>query len=702
MNLEAGIWKCVDGVWTVHKRYKSVDWGEINWNQEGQTGCPYCIQELGGDTSQDNFTVYGLSEEGLANGGHCWSCDTTIVSAEKAIEDLENKSSTDGKVTSNSLTKKSVKDFNGIKEESKVSFASSKVSKDQQKLNDKRLTEEQIAKIHSETSDTLKIGYRGLDKEVCSELGVRWSYCSSTGKVSEMLVPAYVVEDGEPVITGYKVRKIRDNQGNPTKDFYMKGYVGRNNILFGESKAIADTLIICEGEIDLISVKQMLAPLEAKYKRNINIVSSMLGASSTVEALKNSIDFVNKHKKIVLCLDSDDAGKEATKKCLDFLPKDKLFTANLRYKDPNDYLKNKDTESLAQDVYWNCSPAEDDCIKGSGILLEAMVEAANEGGVELPFFMSDLKPYLPYFPYDSITLICGSTSIGKTTLLREIILNTVMTSKEMVAVISMEASEQKFAQNLGSRILGTHLNKLSAEEQKRVITENQDKLTDVLYNEDGSSRFLFHDGDFEDINEAIKVINRMVKVKNVRCLILDPIQNLIGSLSNEDQRAFMLFCEKLKKSHNVLFLFGTHFRKVNQMNKSGSDGAVLKEDDVEGSGSITKSASTIIILSRNKNSECRIEKNTTYISLPKNREFSDTGELLAKAYYRASCSRLYPFSFAEQHNFFQDDKFGDIIPEDMGWGVGDDFNMDEMVDNSDVGKFVEEVVSEEDEESLPF
>lgn len=65
----------------------------------------------------------------------------------------------------------------------------------------------------------------------------------------------------------------------------MKGYVGRNNILFGESKAIADTLIICEGEIDLISVKQMLAPLEAKYKRNINIVSSMLGASSTVEAL---------------------------------------------------------------------------------------------------------------------------------------------------------------------------------------------------------------------------------------------------------------------------------------------------------------------------------------------------------------------------------------------------------------------------------
>lgn len=694
------IWEEVDGDWKVLKRYKSVDWSEIAWSVEGHIGCPYCTQELGGDNSQDNFMVYGLDENGLPRGGFCFSCNTTIVSVEKAMYDEENKSSTNGKIVPserNLLTKKS--NINSIKEESKVSFASNKLSKDQQKLNDKRLSEEQITKIHSETSDTLKVGFRGLDKDVCFELGVRWSYCPSSGKVSEMLVPAYIVEDGEQVLTGYKVRKVRDRDGEPTKDFYMKGYVGKNNILFGETKAIADTLIICEGEIDLISVKQMLAPLEAKYKRNINVVSSMLGASSTVDALKNSIDFVNKHKKIVLCLDSDDAGKEATNKCLDFLPKDKLFTANLRYKDPNEYLKNKDTESLPQDVYWNCSPAEEDCIKGSGILLEAMVEAADEGGVELPFFMSDLKPYLPYFPYDSITLVCGSTSIGKTTLLREIILNTVMTSKEMVAVISMEASEQKFAQNLGSRILGVHLNKLSAEEQKQVILDNQDKLTEVLYNEDGSSRFLFHDGDFEDVNEAIRVINRMVKVKNVRCIILDPIQNLIGSLSNEDQRAFMLFCEKLKKSHNVLFLFGTHFRKVSQMNKSGSDGAVLKEDDVEGSGSITKSASTIIILSRNKNSDCRIEKNTTYISLPKNREFSDTGELLAKAYYRASCSRLYPFSFAEQHNFFQDDKFGDIIPDDIGWGVGEDFSMDDIVDNSEISKVLEDV---ENEDNLPF
>ena len=105
MNIEAGIWKCEDGVWSIYKMYKGVDWSGIDWSEEAQVGCPYCMQELGGDTSQDNFTVYGLNDEGMANGGHCWSCNTTIVSCAKAIEDEQNKSSTDGKIQANSLSR---------------------------------------------------------------------------------------------------------------------------------------------------------------------------------------------------------------------------------------------------------------------------------------------------------------------------------------------------------------------------------------------------------------------------------------------------------------------------------------------------------------------------------------------------------------------------------------------------------------------
>ena len=142
-------------MWSIHKRYKSVDWSGIDWSVEGHVGCPYCTQELGGDNSQDNFMVYGLDENGLPRGGFCFSCNTTVVSVEKALEDEQNKSSTSGKVaSSNLLSKKSnIKEF---KEESKVSFSANKLSKDQQKLNDKRLSQEHIDKIHSETSDTFE------------------------------------------------------------------------------------------------------------------------------------------------------------------------------------------------------------------------------------------------------------------------------------------------------------------------------------------------------------------------------------------------------------------------------------------------------------------------------------------------------------------------------------------------------------------
>ena len=105
MNLEAGIWKCEDGVWSVYKRFKGCDWQSVDFSYEHKTQC-VCCAEAGLDESADNLHVYGLDENDLPKGAFCFACSTTIVSVEKAVEDEQNKSSTDDKVTSNSLTKK--------------------------------------------------------------------------------------------------------------------------------------------------------------------------------------------------------------------------------------------------------------------------------------------------------------------------------------------------------------------------------------------------------------------------------------------------------------------------------------------------------------------------------------------------------------------------------------------------------------------
>ena len=231
--------------------YKGESWKDIDFSYEHKTACPVCRSQ-NNDESGDNLHVYGNGEDGLSNGAFCFCCSTTIVSVEKALEDEQNKSTTDGKVSSTSLTKKS-----SIKEESKVSFASSKVSKDQQKLNDKRLTKEQIAKIHAETSDTLKVNFRGLDKDVCKSLDVRWKYDDKSGKVTEMWCPTHIIEDAQKVLVGYHIRIVRDRQGNLTKDFRVEGYNGKLCCFFGQQMNVKETLVIVGGQIDVISAIQM-------------------------------------------------------------------------------------------------------------------------------------------------------------------------------------------------------------------------------------------------------------------------------------------------------------------------------------------------------------------------------------------------------------------------------------------------------------
>lgn len=460
---------------------------------------------------------------------------------------------------------------------------------------------------------------------------------------------------------------------------------------------------IC-GNCDLISAKQMLQRVEKKYNRQINVVSSLLGEDSTAEMLKANIDWVEKHKKIVLALDNDDAGLASIQKCIDILPKDKLFTANLRHKDPNEYIKQNDIESFLQDAYWNVSPVEDYGIIGSGDLFEYGIEAASDEGIPVPFHMYDLKPYVPMFMYDSITLLVGSTSIGKTANLDSTTESIVMSSKGNVGILSLEASRKKFAQKTASRIIGTPLNRLSKEEQIELQMKYKDKIMKYYLNEQGEHRFYFADSDFDTIEEAEKCIIRLIKINGCKVIVLDPLQNIIGNKTNEEQRSFMLFLEKIKKRYGVLILIGTHTRKATSGEKSGSDGGVQKEDSIEGSGSISKSASLIITLSRNKNAEDWIERNTTYYSVPKNRDFELTGELVARSFYRSSCSRLYPYSYAEERNFFRDDKFGDIIEDDEGFFFSSD-DFEALKDHSEVKEIINDMKKSEsndtEEDELP-
>lgn len=630
------------------KTWNGFDVSHIDFeNGEGKTFCPKCRSE-GKDKHGDNLYVY--SNFGGANcfgsGASGSGCGFNIPSRDTLEQSKEN-----------SRKPKAVLSEKDIK-----------------KLFEKRLSEASYKKVvDEETSPKLMSPYRGLDPAVCERLNIRWVYDEVDGKVSEMWFPATIIEDGEVKVTGYKIRKR-------PKDFRSMGYVGKVNTFGGQTNAIAETLMIVGGEIDLVSAEQMLEPVR-KYNKSVNVVTPLLGEGSVHDCIQANFEYVNKHKKIILCLDNDDAGKSAIEECLKILPRDKVFIANLRHKDPNKYIESGDQDKFAQDAYWNVNPAENFGIIHSGALFQYALESTEEeDGIDLPPYMMDLKGMIPIIPKSSIVLFAGQTSSGKTTFMEEFKDAIIIDSRKKTAIFSFEDNAKQYGLKIASRAIGVKLARLPKSEQRRLMLDNQDKVEKLLYDEEGNHRFVFIEEGFSTLNQAKNVILHSIKVLNCEVVVIDPLQNLIGSKSNEEQRDFMLFLEECKRLYGTIFLLGVHIRKVGNGEKSASEGAFFSEDDIEGSGAIAKSATITFAIFRDKNADTERERNSTIIGVLKNRPFGETAQIACKVFYRKHAHRLYPYSVAMRHGFFKDDVEGQIIKDlDLGYHfVDEDQHEDEQ------------------------
>ena len=580
----------------------------------GTNPCPSCAEK---DWDGDNFYWYGEEK-----GGHCWACGFTVHSQEFLEE---------------------MKESGGFK-----SVTISNI--DRNKFEEKKLSQENIDNLLSELNSELTIKYRGLDKNVCSDLGVHWKYDSS-GKVSHMYFPATHLEDGEIKVSGYKIRQ------HP-KDFYSKGYVGKVNLLAGQTQAVTDTLVVVGGEICLISAKQMLAPIEKKYNRQINVVSSLLGEYSTADCLKTQIEWVEKHKKIILALDNDDAGKKATQKCLDFLPKDKLFTANLRYKDANDYIKNKDTESYMQDAYWNVSAVESYGVKGSKELLRGAKLRLQQEKVPFPEFMSDLADHFTdrsMWIGEWVNWISGVSS-GKSTVSDAWMIDWALTSPYRQAIMSYECDWKSFGVKVASLATTRAVMKIEGKENRlKFIDDNEDEILKLLQTEDGDDRFDFVDQLPKNISEAKKLINYLVKIRGVRILWIDPALDFLSICQSKNEYdELILFLDNIRMTEDVTIMCALHTRKQLSSGSNASEGGEIQEEDAYGGREVIAKGTLNLTAQRNKNAQDLVEKNTMVIKIRKNRNDQVTG-VTTKLYYRPKANKLYPYSYAESKGFFMDD-----------------------------------------------
>lgn len=157
----------------------------------------------------------------------------------------------------------------------------------------------------------------------------------SIGKTHCLILP---YRDNFGKCIGIIARAISNNE---PKYIYSTG-LEKKSTLFGLSSFYGDTLVVVEGIIDALIVKS---------KGYSNIVA--LGGTRLTE---EQIEIIKRRgiKKLIFCLDNDEAGKKATiDNALSILEKDikiELFASDLpeKYKDIDEYLQENDIKKAEE------------------------------------------------------------------------------------------------------------------------------------------------------------------------------------------------------------------------------------------------------------------------------------------------------------------------------------------------------------------
>ena len=456
--------------------------------------------------------------------------------------------------------------------------------------------------------------YRGI-KDQYNKFYGHLTRINSQGSV----VARYYPETKEGKITGYKSRI------HPKKFGYdNKGVTGSKSDLSGQVKfnSGGKYLLITGGEEDKAAAFQMLRESQIargqEHYEPIAVVSPTTGEGSAHKQIAANYEFCDSFDIIVLGLDNDKAGIEATKRICKVLPEDKIKVAKWAEKDPNTMLLNGKSAQFVRDFYGAKEYVATE-IKHSSDAYDEAIEFLSSDKIELPPYLHRLQKNMRggIKTTGAIINLIGDTSIGKSLFTDSLLYHWFWHSPIKPTIISLERTSGE----LGVDFISMHLkNNLSwyenGDDAVAIIKDpdNKDKIQDLLTNNYGEPRYHVLDERSGDIENIMRTIDRASKQYESNLIIIDPLTDLLRSLGNESQEEFMAW-EKRRKKDGLIFINVLHTRKP-LPDKEGNIRKVT-EYDALGSGTFVQSADANIVINRNKMAEDPIERNTTCIDLPK-------------------------------------------------------------------------------------
>ena len=483
--------------------------------------------------------------------------------------------------------------------------------------NKDQLTLDEIHELNS-----FAITSRGISKQVVDHFGIKMAV-NPDGSGGSHFYPYTNKYDGK--VIAYKERKL-------PKSFLAHGNF-TNIELFGQAVSNGGkTLVITEGELDACAVAQSFLD---KYNRIFPVVS--IPSASGCKVVLEQREWIRKFESVILFFDKDEAGQAAVQKVAKIIGAGKVKVAKLLEKDPCEQLLKHGSKSLLQS-YWDAetwSPAG--LVMGESIW-EQFQQRQRTKSRPYPKCLSGLNDKLKGIRHGEITLFTSGTGSGKSTIVKEVVLDLLKDKENKVGLISLEESvgdtAEKFIEMaLQQRLDHSEGTMLSQAELRRGF--------DTVF-KDERLVLLDHQGSVGDSTLTDKI--EYMCLMGCKYLILDHITIAVsegaeGLSGNEAVDKVMSDLLKIVKKHNIWLCLISHLRKAPGGGASFEEGKLASIDDIKGSGSIKQISFDIVAFARNLVADNETERNTIKFRVLKSRFTGLTGSA-GSAIYSNKTGRL--------------------------------------------------------------
>lgn len=450
---------------------------------------------------------------------------------------------------------------------------------------------------------------RGIGQPVSAKYGV---HTEVEGEFN--VLARYYPSTQEGKVVGFKKRST-------PKEFTGIGNTKAINELFGQSVFDAGQkyLVIVTGEEDALAFAQALYSKKDGAEYWTPVVSITCGDGIIIKQLKANYEYVSSFDKVVLAFDQDESAQKYVEEAARLFKPGQVFVAKFPQgiKDASDMVKAGRSNDLKQ-MFWKAVPFSRVDVLHLSQMWEDFENEDNNVKIPFPDSWAHLNEMMNGgMEKGEITIVGALTSIGKSSILNNVVYSLIENTKFKVGAMYLEGTKREVVRDLLSLDAGMNLRTVD-----RTTVDINGLKTRFFENLAKKDQFVYvdHQGSISTA-EIFDKLNYLAKAENCDVIVIDPVQAGVNSSDNGAIIDFMDTLLKFAKETDTCVIAVSHMKKPSEDNPHA-----VTEYQLMGSSSLNQIAFNTILISRDKLNPDPIKRSATKLQLVKCRRTGNTGD----------------------------------------------------------------------------